>query len=72
VPGQFPPGFASLSGDVETISRFLNAPTYIERTSAPSPSSSSSATCCSPAGFPRPAGRCCTKVRDDLREPVDA
>lgn len=32
MPGQFPPGFASLSGDVETISRFLNAPTYIERT----------------------------------------
>jgi hypothetical protein len=32
VPGQFPPGFASLSGDVETISRFLNAPTYISRT----------------------------------------
>lgn len=32
MPGQFPPGFASLSGDVETISRFLNSPTYIERT----------------------------------------
>jgi hypothetical protein len=32
MPGSFPPGFASLAGDTETISRFLNNPTYIERT----------------------------------------
>ncbi len=32
MPGLFPPGFAQLSGDTETISRFLNSPTYIERT----------------------------------------
>lgn len=31
MPGEFPPGFATLSGDLVTISRFLNSPTYISR-----------------------------------------
>lgn len=31
MPGQFPPGFLTLVNNVETISRFLNQPTYVER-----------------------------------------